>query len=396
MISDTKALELKHVSVSATPLFDDNGNYTVTLALISDITDRKRAEEVMQESEERYRGLVESVRDIIYTVSLDGTITSLNPAFETITEWSRDKWLGKPLQSIVHPNDWPLASEMFQRMLDGENPPTHEVRLRSKSGEYIIGEFIITPHIKDGEVVGILGVGRDITERKRLTEQLIQSEKFASLGQLASGIAHEFRNPLAIISASAQFCLKNFDLSNSLREHFQAIHRNVKNANNLVTDLLNFAKPTEMNLKYEDINKIIQNTVELLKPESDKRKIRLIKYVQSNPPKIKCDKKFLQQVFMNIVINALQATPKDNTVRVESQLDSTSKMIQVNITDTGSGIPEEYINKIFEPFFSTKEGGTGLGLSICQRIISEHKGNISVESNKGEGTKFTVTLPVTT
>jgi PAS domain S-box-containing protein len=161
---------LASIEFNASAIFRDEE--VIVLGIARDITWRKQAEEALRESEERCRSLIESARDVIYTVSMEGTITSLNPAFETITDWSRTEWLGKPLTSIVHPDDWPLAVEMFERMLRGEAPPLHEVRFRSKSGEYLVGEFMITPHIQHGKMVGILGVGRDITERKRVEAEL--------------------------------------------------------------------------------------------------------------------------------------------------------------------------------------------------------------------------------
>ena len=227
-----------------------------------------------------------------------------------------------------------------------------------------------------------------------LNDKLIHSERLASVGQLAAGIAHELRNPLAVISASAQFCLERYNLDNDLKEHFQVINRNVRNANILVTNLLNFAKPTEMEIKYNDINKIIRATLKLLKPEAEKRRLAIKKALRSNLPKSKGDKKSLQHLFMNIILNAFQATSRGGTVTLKSTFDSENKIINVDVIDTGSGIPEEYINEIFNPFFTTKDYGTGLGLTICHHIISAHNGRLSVESKYGKGSIFSISLPV--
>jgi len=172
LVAKRKDGSLFDVQLSGSIVTDGIGKPICMMASFVDITDRKRAEEALRESENRYRSLIESARDVIYTVSMEGTITSLNPAFEKITDWSPTEWIDKPLTSIVHPDDWPLALEMFQRMLDGEAPPLHEVRFRSKSGEYLAGEFMITPYIQHGRTAGILGVGRDITERKRVEGEL--------------------------------------------------------------------------------------------------------------------------------------------------------------------------------------------------------------------------------
>jgi len=226
-----------------------------------------------------------------------------------------------------------------------------------------------------------------------LNDKLIHSEKLASVGQLAVGIAHELRNPLAVISASAQFCLEKHNLDNDLKEHFQVINRNVRNANILVTNLLNFAKPTEMEIKYNDINKIIRATLKLLKPEAEKRRLAIKKALRSNLPKSKGDEKTLQHLFMNIILNAFQATSRGGTVTLKSTFDSENKIINVDVIDTGSGIPEEYINEIFNPFFTTKDYGTGLGLTICHHIISAHNGRLSVKSKYGKGSTFSISLP---
>jgi PAS domain S-box-containing protein len=154
------------------PLTDELGNRIGWVSVVRDITERKQAEEALRESEERYRTLVEAAPDVIYAISADGLLTSLNPAFEVITGWPRAEWLGKPFESLVHPDDVARAVETFQKTLRGETPPPYELRIRSRSGEYLIGEFVSTPQIKGGQVVGELGIVRDITARKRAEEAL--------------------------------------------------------------------------------------------------------------------------------------------------------------------------------------------------------------------------------
>jgi PAS domain S-box-containing protein len=166
---------------------DALGNPAEIVGYWIDITERKRAEQELHESEERYRSLVDAAPDVIYTVSAeDGSLTSLNPAFETLTGWSRAEWLGKSIVGIVHPDDLPVAVETFQKASRGETQPPYELRVLSKSGEYLVGEFISTPHVKDGKVVGELGIARDITERKRAEEALRASEeRFRSIVETA-------------------------------------------------------------------------------------------------------------------------------------------------------------------------------------------------------------------
>jgi PAS domain S-box-containing protein len=160
------------------PLRNEQGEIVGGLGIVHDVSKHKRAEEALHESEERYRTLVEAAPDVIYTVSAaDGLLTSLNPAFETLTGWSRAEWLGKPLVGIVHPDDLPVALETLQKAARGGTQPPYELRVLSKSGEYLVGEFTSTPHVKDGKVVGELGIARDITERHRGEEALRDSEK---------------------------------------------------------------------------------------------------------------------------------------------------------------------------------------------------------------------------
>jgi len=165
--------------VNAIPLRDADGKVTGTLSLARDVTDRQRDEQKVQESEVRYRSLVDNARDVIYTLALDGTLSSFNPAFATITGWSPDEWIGKSFLPLLHPEDAPRALEVFQRAVRGETPALFELRVRTKSRSYVTGEFLVTPQQRDGKVYEILGVARDISERKREHEELQRQRAFA-------------------------------------------------------------------------------------------------------------------------------------------------------------------------------------------------------------------------
>ena len=165
--------------ISVSLILDAEGKPRAFIKVLRDITERKRMEEALRESEQRYRNLVENAPDVIYTLATDGTITSLNPAFETITGWPRAKWLGKQFASILHPDDLPLGMKFWQQILQGEMPPIFELRILSRSGHYVVGEFIATPQTQRGSVISVLGIARDITDRKRAEENLKQSEENA-------------------------------------------------------------------------------------------------------------------------------------------------------------------------------------------------------------------------
>ena len=216
---------------------------------IIDITERKHIEEELKRSEEAYRNLVETARDVIFTVSPDGTLTSLNPAFHAITGWSVDDWIGKPFSLILPPDDLSLAMEKFSRGLHGELNEVFELRVSTRSGGYVIGEFIIAPEIQNGKVVNILGIARDITERKRaeqemtsLQEQLRQSQKMEAIGRLAGGIAHDFNNLLTVIKGNSQLSLLDLRESDPLKANIEEIRSASERASDLIKQLLAFSR----------------------------------------------------------------------------------------------------------------------------------------------------------
>ncbi|MCX5725860.1 MAG: ATP-binding protein, partial [Candidatus Saganbacteria bacterium] len=236
-------------------------------------------------------------------------------------------------------------------------------------------------------------------ENARLHESILARErevfmkdKLASLGTLAAGMAHEIKNPLAAIKGLTQVLHENYDDPGFRKNFVEIIPRQLDRINNIVEDLLRFGKPSSYIKREMEVNNAIESVLKLLERECSKNNIKIIRGL-GPLPKVYADFDALGQAFMNIILNAIQAMPEGGTLSIKSDLDGAK--VNVEISDTGAGIPEENLKNIFDPFFTTKDRGAGLGLCITYRIIKEHGGEIKVESKVGEGTKFKVLLPTT-
>jgi len=230
----------------------------------------------------------------------------------------------------------------------------------------------------------------DITEKKLLQEKLITSEKLAAIGQLASAVGHEIRNPLGVIKNSAYFL--NMKLKDAADEkvvkHLKILEKEVNSANFIISDLLDFARKKPPTLDQADLSETVKNTLSYITvPENIKVEIKL-----GEIPKMLLDKEQVQRVCQNLILNAVQAMPEGGKLTIQTtKQDDSAKLI---VRDTGVGIPKENMPKLFTPLFSTKAKGIGLGLVICKQIVEGHDGNITVESEVGEGSTFTVKLPI--
>jgi two-component system sensor histidine kinase AtoS len=228
----------------------------------------------------------------------------------------------------------------------------------------------------------------------RKTEaQLIRSEKLAALGELAAGIAHEIRNPLTSINILIQSLTETFPSGNAHREDLQVIEEEISRINEIVDQFLRFAKPVPPLLAKADVLSVFEETLQLLRPQIEKNRIIVEKEFRVLPP-ISMDREQMKQVILNLLLNAVQAMPKGGHLTVRGQVLESDRWIKLSIQDSGIGIPKEDLNKLFDPFFSTKEGGVGLGLSIAHRIVDQHHGKIEVESAPGKGTLLAVWLPI--
>ncbi len=231
-------------------------------------------------------------------------------------------------------------------------------------------------------------------ELREMQDYLIQSEKLASLGKIAAGVAHEINNPLTSILINTHLMLEKTEKGHRFYENLGLIADETARCTNIVKGLLEFSRQNPPRKAYSDVNDIINRTMQLLENQAAFQNIDIIKRLDGDLPQIKVDKDKIKQVFWNLMINSSEAMPKGGSLTITSQVSSDSKYIEVVFIDTGVGIPKEAMSKLFDPFFTTKTSGSGLGLAISYGIIEQHKGKIDVKSEPGQGSVFTVSLPV--
>jgi len=387
--------EERDVAVSSGP-FRMEGDLIGTVATLRDITEPKRAQDTLARSEARYRHLVESASDAIVTLDANGRFTTVNHAAENISGYKREELVGQWFAPMLPDDDLPKALGHFQQALAGETG-LFETMFYRKDGEVrTISVTYSTPQ-KDEEVLCLI---RDVTDQKMLQEQLIQSEKMSAIGQLVSGVAHELNNPLAGISAFAQLLLAEKRFPPDQRTAAETIYSEARRASRIVQNLLTFARQHKAEKVLTAINQVLDDTLELRAYELRVRGIDVRREYDDSLPDTMADAHQLQQVFLNLITNAEQAMEQRDghhhhrlTVRTRRTADA----IRIEIEDSGAGIPPNLIERIFNPFFTTKPtgSGTGLGLSISLGIVREHEGRIWAENAPQTGARFVVEVPVT-
>ena len=341
--------------------------------------------------------IVESINVGVMAVDLADRIESWNSQMEVMYALPRWQALTRPLSEV-----FPAAFvEEFYRVR--QNPGIHNLykfRLSTPTGESRILNVAIAPLVtKKFNVIGRLIIMDDITERMELESQLSQADKLSSIGLLAAGVAHEVNTPLAVISSYAQMLAKQLQGDPQKGALLEKITRQTFRASEIVNNLLNFSRTSGTEFSEVDVNKVIADTLALLEHQFKTTKIRVQDELAGRLPLISGNAGRLQQVFLNLFLNARDAMPSGGTLRIAT---SNGEGVSVVVSDTGSGIAQEHIQRIYDPFFTTKgaprEGqqtrGTGLGLSVTYGIIQEHAGKIRVESHPGSGTTFYVDFPM--
>ena len=403
------------VSESARAVRNQEGEILYFEGIAEDVTERKRAEYDLSESEERYRDLVENARDIIYQHDLQGNYTSTNAAGQQLTGYSLEETLALNMTDTVAPEYLDKAREMLRLKLAGEIVTAYELEILTKQGGRIPVEANTRLVYRNGVPVGVQGIARDITERKRLEEalresegQLRQSQKLEAIGQLAGGVAHDFNNLLTAINGYSALALRRVGEDHPITPYLEEIQKAGDRAANLTRQLLAFGRKQLLQPLALNLNDILGDMIKLLKRLIGED-IQLVTKPGADLKQIKADPGQLEQVLVNLVVNARDAMPRGGIVTIETvntTLDGTyaskhldaipGEYVMLAISDTGTGMDHKTQSRIFEPFFTTKakDKGTGLGLSTVYGIIKQSGGSVWVYSELGKGTTFKVYLPL--
>jgi two-component system NtrC family sensor kinase len=231
-------------------------------------------------------------------------------------------------------------------------------------------------------------------ELQDMQDSLVRSEKLASLGKMAAGVAHEINNPLTSILINTHLVLEKLEKNSASRENLNLIADETSRCSEIVKGLLEFSHQNPPEKKFADVNDIINLSIDVLKNQVTFQNIKIKKRLDADLPQIQIDSDKIKQVFLNLMLNAAEAMPDGGSLVIISRLSEKKKNIEIELTDSGLGIAKENINKLFDPFFTTKTGGTGLGLAVSYGIIEQHKGKIEVKSQEGRGSSFIIKLPI--
>ncbi|MNI00358.1 Sporulation kinase E [compost metagenome] len=356
--------------------------------MIQAIYERTRAENRLEESEQRYKSLYENNPDAICSFDLTGRFISVNPATERITGYPPEELLHHSILHMLLPEDREHWNHHFHRALNGETY-SYKIPFIQKQGYQVILEAINVPIIINNEIAGVYTICKDITEEERAEELLIKSEKLSIVGQLAAGVAHEIRNPLTSLKGFVQLLKGRI---HDYQHFFDIMLSELDRINFIVSEFLVIAKPQIVNYQMKDPGQILMHTIALLNTHAIMSNVEIVNKLPDTLPLIRCDENQIKQVFINVLNNSIDAMPDGGEVIVNASLSDKREMI-LSFIDQGVGIPEDRIPRLGEPFYTTKEKGTGLGLMVSYKIIENHQGRMFFRSELGKGTTVEIILP---
>lgn len=406
-IADNK---VRNYRVISSPLKDKKGKIIAAIEMIEDITDQKKAQEALQRSELKYRELVQNANSIILRMDPQGNVTFFNEFAQQFFGYTEEEILGKNVVGNIVPKTDSELRNLEAMIRDiGLNPEKHasneNENMRKDGGRIWVAWTNKAIYDKDGNIVEILCVGNDVTERKLLERQLLQALKMESIGTLAGGVAHDFNNLLMGILGNASLILMNTDPADPNCNRLKSIEKQVESGSKLTSQLLGYARKGKYELKHINLNQLVKDTSELF---SRTRKDISI-YLELSPDLFvaEADKGQIEQVLWNLYVNAADAMPgggdfilktfntDHKNMKGRLYVPKAGRYVVLAVTDTGVGMDKKIQQRIFDPFFTTKDmgRGTGLGLASAYGIVKGHDGYIDVESRKGEGATFSIYLP---
>jgi len=378
------------------------------LGIFRDIRDRLEAAAVLRRSEDRFSYLIQNLSDVITVVAVDGTMLYHSPSVQRVAGYRPSELLGQSLLALIHPEDEPAVRAALERVtlkVGTATPP--EFRFRHKDGSWVWLESVGNNLLNDVAVGGIVVTSRDVTGRRALEEQVRQSQKMEAVGRLAGGIAHDFNNLLMVIRGYAEIVLEENDASPAVRKSVDTIVRTTESAASLTRQLLSFSRKHVFSQEVLDLNSLVNRMSEMLLGVL-RDEMEFVVRLDPDAGCVNADPGQIEQVIMNLVVNARDAMPQGGTLTVEtmhvnmasvhSTYSSTlpaGDYVMLSVADTGIGMDADTQSRIFEPFFSTKskDEGTGLGLSVVYNIVRASGGHVRVRSEVGSGATLQIYFP---
>jgi PAS domain S-box-containing protein len=381
---------------------------TGSLVLLRDVTERRQTEAALRDSEVRYRELVENARDLICTCDLEGRVLAVNQTGLRLSGYSAPDVVGRPLLDLVAPESRELAKAVFTNAQSDRPPARTEIVVLARDGHRLVLEFAGWVVRRNGLPIAVQAIGRDVTERRRLEEELRQAQKMEAVGKLAGGIAHDFNNLLTAIIGFASLAEAEQKADSPMREWIQQIKRSGEQAATLTGQLLAFGRRQTLHPVDLDLNQVVDNVQKLLRRLIGED-VELVAQLAPDLKPVRADRSQVEQVLVNLAVNARDAMPRGGRLTISTEnvtIDErpsgdgpeAGEYAALVVEDTGEGIDPAIIGHIFEPFFTTKPlgRGTGLGLSTVYGVVKQSQGDVSVRSTPGRGTAFTVLLPAVT
>lgn len=398
-----------YLSININPIFE-RGQVMGCVGIARDITEKKQLENEIIELKNFNESIIQSMGSGLITIDFEHKVTSFNNSAEEILGHREEQVLGQPLDAV-------FPKEDCQKLLSNISDPdlglfNREMQMTAKNGHPIYVGYTVTPRYDvHGRRVGTIISFKDITQIKQMQVEVQRMDRLASMGVLASGIAHEIRNPLAGIKTIAQTLEEEIEPDDVKREYVSRIVRQVNRMDDLLKTIFSYAKPRQPERKHHGFEEVIGEVVALLENRMKGQSVDFTESYHAELPAVYVDFYQIQQVFVNLFLNALDAMPQGGVLKLEAspkvtnlyRVDRRGRSLpipnksalyaEVTLSDTGKGIPEEALPSIFNPFFTTKPQGSGLGLAVVYRIITEHDGDIQVESKLHHGTTFRLLLP---
>lgn len=388
----------------ATPIADENGNVVAAMEISLDISDRKQLEKELDKSERKYHAIFNNIPNPVFVLDMDSLhILDCNKSVEDVYGYTEKEIVGIPFSKILPVEERGDISDRLK-----SSTVLNRVRNVHKTGKTLIVNIRISPSEYSGRRVLLLTTS-DITRRLEVEQQLIQAGKMATLGEMATGIAHELNQPLSVIKTVSSFCMNKINRreaidSDVLTTLLTKVDKNVDRATRIITHMRQFARKSEMKMEKVHVNDVIRNAAEIFSQQLKVKGIDLVIETDEGVPKINADPGRLEQVFINLLVNARDAIEEkwktahgfSEKERIVITTRVKSESVTVEILDTGIGIHPNIIEKVFDPFFTTKEvgKGTGLGLSISYGIVKECGGDITAHTIPKGGARFVMSFPV--